>query len=317
MSAAAAAAPDPLWGFLFYRNAAMTTMTDEVQARGPKQLPEAIIHMIADYVGDFEFDPLWGGRDIDWKLLSRNPAAIDYLTAHTEHVDWEELNRNPAAMPLLAANGRFMPQIVYAMPEAEAFIRADIKKHTDAKGRIRLGWDAENALCMNAAVPDLIEAMGANQQNARYRAANRNPAVLRGLFNEIRSGAYMPHYYVWDALSGNPAALPYIVEFGIRFDYRIWFGMPEAIGYIMEHIWERLAIEWYMRPSIESLSGNPAAIHIILERIEFADWGRLSRNPAALDILAAHPTRIGSDFMLNPGIKIRDSRRVFDALLAA
>jgi hypothetical protein len=50
-------------------------------------------------------DLLTANQDkIKWKELSSNPAAIELLTANQDKIDWKELSSNPAAIDLLMAN---------------------------------------------------------------------------------------------------------------------------------------------------------------------------------------------------------------------
>ena len=47
----------------------------------------------------------WIDKDkLDWRILSRNPNAIDLLTANQYKIDWYNLSSNPCAIDLLKAN---------------------------------------------------------------------------------------------------------------------------------------------------------------------------------------------------------------------
>ena len=61
-------------------------------------LPRVICNIIAEYTITYEIQLLdWIDIDkIDWKILSRNPNAIDLLTANQDKINWYCLSSNPS-----------------------------------------------------------------------------------------------------------------------------------------------------------------------------------------------------------------------------
>ena len=67
--------------------------------------------------------------EIDWYLLSRNPNAIELLTANQDKINWNWLSRNPNAIKLLTDNqGKINWDILSRNPNAIDLLSSNLNK---------------------------------------------------------------------------------------------------------------------------------------------------------------------------------------------
>ena len=130
------------------------------------------------------------GKDIDWRMLSRNPCdeAIELLERNTDKIDWLQLcdNRNPQITRILEKNmDRIDWEILSLNPAAVKLLEKNPDKvdwrviscnegavHVIEKNTDRIDWDM---LSMNkSALPLLVQ----NLEKVNWRFANRNPSFI-------------------------------------------------------------------------------------------------------------------------------------------
>jgi len=67
---------------------------------------------------------------IDWTYLSTNPAAIHLIEANLDQIDWFYLSSNPAAIHLLEANPDRVECLIYENPAIFVYDYEGMKKKT-------------------------------------------------------------------------------------------------------------------------------------------------------------------------------------------
>lgn len=61
------------------------------------RLPYALVQHIIEYCVEpvYQFREWVNMRKIDWKSISKQPRAIDFLEQHPHHIIWEGFSNNP------------------------------------------------------------------------------------------------------------------------------------------------------------------------------------------------------------------------------
>ena len=230
--------------------------------------------------------------EINWFVLSKNPAGVDLLKKHPINIDWDGLSCNPAALPLLKRNIRkiewwYLSQNPAAIPL--------LKKYSK-----KISW---GGLSRNPAAIDLLIE---NPDKINWKYLSENPAAI-DLLKANRDKI------VWNNLSRNTAAIELLEEHAyynkIKEETEPFpYGVFKLLAYEDDINWcliseNPAAIDFLkMNPdkiNWQYLSGNPAAIDLLKMNPDKIDWGYLSANPSAIDLLKANQDKIKSKWRYN------------------
>ena len=250
-------------------------------------------------------------KDIDWKSLSGNPAAIRMLEVNIDKVNWTSLSANPAAVHILNKNLKNVDWYeVSANPRAVPLLKkhfANISWGQLNKNKLAVRILTKNSKHINLHLLSsnecAIHILQKNLDRVDWRALSANPnaiSILEKNLNKVD----------WSALSGNPNAV-HILEKKENFKNIDWYELsrnPSAMRILEKNIhrvnWDGL-----------SQNTNSKAIAMMLDDdLNNVNWNWLSGNPNAIGILMQYPYNIDT-YMLssNPGLfNFKPSRHTID-----
>jgi len=127
----------------------------------------------------------------------------------------------------------------------------------------------------------LKEKIKIDEETAKEKWQNRNSWFMNKIDIDINNKIE------WFGIWSNPNSIEFI-EKQIYLDKINWFALssntnPDIIKYLEKNLDK---IVW------SQLSGNPSAIHLLINNPEKIDWFNLSHNPSAIDLLINNPDKI-------------------------
>lgn len=196
-------------------------------------------------------------------LLSKNPAAINFLLLNPEIIDWDLLSKNPNAIEILRGNPNKINFLsLIENPNAHELLKNYVDIYIDDKYH------------------GLIH--------------NPNPKIFDLFKGQIDSHLYFKwlsrysskfdnkDHINFDFLSGNPSpeAIKILLENQDKICWSIFSSNthPEAIKLLTNNPHK---IDWFFLSS----NTNPAAIKLLRLNPDKINWAQLSRNPSAIDLL--------------------------------
>jgi hypothetical protein len=209
----------------------------------------------------------------DFTALSENPNAIHFLEANQDKIDWEFLSLNPNAIHLLEANPEKIDwSYLSRNPNAIHLLEANTDK---------INW---RNLSQN---PNAVHLLEANPNRIDWRNLSQNP-------NAIHLLEANPDKIDWEQLSQNPNAIPLLKA---NRDKIHWWSLcfnRNAIFILEDELFSKRLDKKVdkNRVNTQTLSRNPAAIHLLQKNPDLIDWIHLSSNPMAIRLLEANQDKI-------------------------
>ena len=212
---------------------------------------------------------------IDWAAIGANINAMHLIRSHLDRVSWWALSANPAAMPLLEEHPE---RIDWGMLSKNPAAIDRIMAYPERIQLLKLGY--------NPAVDQMLEI---NQFDCLNTPDGRAHTRLLLWWVHVRKTTVgvVLHDEIDDVDLDDMALNGHLSEV-IAMNQRCldWNWISEhhtSINMLRKHLDK---VSW------QYLSRNPAAIELLQEYPEHIDWDQLSRNPAAIEMLEAHPERI-------------------------
>ena len=178
-------------------------------------------------------------NELDWRILSSNPYAIELLKENQDKIDWHYLSANPNAIELLKANQN---KIDWCGLSTNPYAIELLKENQD-----KIDW---HYLSAN---PNAIELLKANQNKIDWKWLSTNPSqyaieLLKENQDKIN--------WKWLSKNPHPSAIKLLKANPDEIDWLYLSLNPEAIELLKANPDK---IEWYW------LSENPAIFDEILE----------------------------------------------------
>lgn len=262
---------------------------------------------------------------LDWTVLSGNPAAIDMLLDNLDKVNLAVLSSNPAAVPFLRNNQHLIIwHRIAPLPEAIDIILENIdkihlryfmsnplsvdyfkdysylidwevfSKNTNAVHLFHAKYDVLNWDYASANTGDKIELLARKHtQDINWSVASKNPALIKLLMD-------YPKKIDYNDFSLNTAAIEQLTEIAnaatntykplgdVRYDKYI--GNK---GTYIDQLFNELSVQESKKPDWSELSSNSNK-----SNPPFINWTNLSMNPAAIPLLAQYKNKINYDALM-------------------
>jgi hypothetical protein len=217
-----------------------------------------------------------------WKNLSGNPNAIKLLDANPDKIDWHNLSGNPNAIKLLDANpDKIDWHNLSGNPNGFDLIKKYVIGNKEQEDKI--SWHILS-LHSKAAIKLLETKIQEDENNISWFLLAQNPDAI----SIIRK---YPEKMNWTALSKNSNAIDILREKWEKEKILIKTKHP---------IYSLLKVDYIV--SWDILSGNTGAFDLLEEKIQMEkdmppheynllndkekiDWGSLSENPEAVELL--------------------------------
>jgi hypothetical protein len=261
-------------------------------------LPCVLRDLTLSYLSDYELLPWINENDLDWGRLSRNPAAIQLLEMNPYKLDWTELSRNPAAIHLLELHTNEINWWNLSRNPSAIHL---LEKNLD-----KVHWDyiAQN--------PNAEHIIKHNLNKTPLNDLMMNPTCFRYCVDDQsewfdRDSAL--HEDIWSLYKNRgDEAFNLLYEIDNHRIIGEMYANPLAIRYIDHQLHDD--IDW------KYLSMNPAAIDILEAHPDQINWDKLSKNPAAMRLLETNQHKIEWSYLsANPGIFERVPKSEIDTLL--
>jgi len=214
---------------------------------------------------------------ISWRLLSKNPAAVDLLKRNPDKIDWCFLSLNPSkeAIPILRANPSKIDW-TYMAHNPNVMEYADFIKYL-VRPTTKLGsvWRKIKYILGIHQLQPLDDFWF-------YYNLSKNPAAMP-LIEYIYE--YYPDRLDWGQLAVNPAAVSLLKRNPqkINWQYLSSNPSPDAID-LLEQNPQKIAWKY--------LSENPSAIRLLEENPDKINWEKICKNQNAVPLIAKNMHRI-------------------------
>lgn len=261
--------------------------------------------------------------NIDFSMLSSNPAAIHILDAEPELIDWDRICFNPMAGDIitkymhmvrdedwwaLSANPSAV-RLLEEFPHNICWNNLALNPNPEVIPLIEshIGWNNQTMKASHpsridwfhlSSNPNAVHLLEAYTNLIDYHRLATNPSTravqLLSRYIHDRNGVSIN---ILRALSLNPKAIHLIQQFMNLMDDACWTNLcynEMAINLLETN---RDKINW------EALSTNPAAIELLRSNIDKVSWPHLHDNPRGMLILKDYPMHLIPRFMWwNPSI---------------
>lgn len=219
-------------------------------------------------------------NDIYMNEASSNPHAIDLLKEIyncNEKICWDGLSSNPAIFRDASNELKYKLLPILSIKYESKY---KLLEWIDPKN---LEWDG---LCRNThpAAMKIIEENLDELDYVDWVVLSRNPSaehILRGNLDKI----------YWPSASENPAILDLLLERLDLLDWQVFAGQTKAYDVLKNELsFIKKFYYFYSNPSMMKFIEK-----MIEENVNSVDWGGISANPAALELLNKYPDRIKYD----------------------
>ena len=268
------------------------------------RLPHVLIQHIIDFCVEpiYQFREWVNMRNIDWKSISKQPRAIDFLTIAQHYIHWDAFSSNPKAIPLLEANRDKINWFeLSSNPSAIPLLEANM----DKINWMRLSMNREAIPLLERNIdkiewyslstnPHAMSIIEANMDKVHWGSLCTNPAAIHLLeANQDKID--------WYRLSSNPSAMSLLQKNPSKINWMQLSMNPRAVP-LLQQQQRTTTLNWLLaaNPNILSVINDTP---IVVDQFSYEDWFHLSRNPGAIDFLEQHPYHIDwKGFSDNPEI---------------
>ena len=205
--------------------------------------------------------------NLNKKMLSKNPNAINYLKENPDIIAWDYLSGNQNAIELLSKK----------FEKEKSISIYDLKI---LKKNKKIDWK------LLSGNPNAIELLKQNYNEIDWDMLSGNPKAIELLKDKINEEDEMSEDSIedlriskkinWNKLSTNPNAIKILEDNGKKIEWEWLSENPNAIELLIKNQGE---IDW------DILSSNPNAIELLQDNYTKINWNKLSSNPNAIDLL--------------------------------
>jgi hypothetical protein len=145
-----------------------------------------------------------GQYDLNWEILSANPAAISILEQNQDKIKWANLSSNPAAMHLILQNPHKINYCQLCKNTHVAAIELIAQRSPDS-----IYWPY---LSSNPTAIDFLEK---NQEHINWYYLSLNPAIFRYNYEKMAKIRNEHMYEELMAVSLHPSRISYWLKEGV------------------------------------------------------------------------------------------------------